>query len=243
MNAWQDGGSGLSSPGLTIGREKRAFPGDPSVRQDTQVGTNQPSGGPPEAGRRPGGEVIALLIMGIGLLTTGFFTGWTYFRVQEGFGPAKGKEKSQPMAVVPLGTGDDAISLLGEGNLSWKVLAPKGKAGLILSFDGKPNQGITVELPPGEGPARLILIRQEIAPGEEGWTLALGRIESPSQTDRKSIRVKTRPGEKPIVRSGGIPLSQTKEAELAMMRWVPPSEGNHEGPIQASLVWYPPQNP
>lgn len=188
---------------------------------------------------RSGGEVIALLIMGIGLLTTGFFSGWAYFRVQAGTGVTRGKELRIPMGITPIGNHEDLFSILSPDNLSWQVDAPKGKFGLIIQFKANPSQGISLDLKEGTRPARLALIRQKLPNGEETWTLAVGSPEKPSEQLRQTIKVLPKGEEKPISREASVPFSNKESVELATMKWNLPLDAPADAPLQASLIWYP----
>jgi|GEM_PF-4505141 len=190
--------------------------------------------------KKSGGEGIALLIMGMGLLTTGFFTGWIYFQIREGIGPGKSKDKPVPMAITPIASNDDPLSILGSENLSWKVAATKGKFGLLLQFKGTPTQGITFEIKEGASPALLLLVRQKVVANEETWTLALGKQDSPSHQERQTVKVFPRGAEKPIARVGPVPLSATEPVELAVMKWTPTANDPADAPVQATILWYPP---
>ncbi len=161
-----------------------------------------------------GSEVIALLIMGIGLMVTGFFSGWMYFQIRQGIGPGRGKETLVPAAMIPIAHENDPLILVGPDSLSWKM--NKGSVLFQLNRSDQPLQTLRFELGPKEEGASLIWLRQKISGNDELWTIALGLPQSDHPPRRESFRVLVDPNQMGLLaRSGQVPLQANTPVVLS----------------------------
>lgn len=185
-----------------------------------------------------GSEVIALLIMGIGLMVTGFFSGWMYFQIRQGLGPGRGKETIVPAAIGPIALGDDPLILAGPENLSWKM--NKGSVVLELNRHEQPLQTVRFVLDPKEVGAKLLWLRQKISAEEELWTIALGLPQSGKPPRRETIRVLLDANQMGLLARGGpVPLQAT--AQVLLTRWENKTDAKGKPGFLKSvqMTWHP----
>ncbi len=185
-----------------------------------------------------GSEVIALLIMGIGLMVTGFFSGWMYFQIRQGLGPGRGKETIVPAAIGPIALDDDPLILAGPENLSWKM--NKGSVVLELNRHQQPVQTVRFVLDPKEVGAKLLWLRQKISPEEELWTIALGSPQSGLPPRRETIRVLLDANQMALLARGGpVPLQAT--AQVLLTRWENKTDAKGKPGFLKSvqMTWHP----
>ncbi len=186
-----------------------------------------------------GSEVIALLIMGIGLMVTGFFSGWMYFQIRQGIGPGRGKETIAQAGIGPISQVDETLFLAGLENLSWNV--NHGSVVMEVNRFEQPLQTLRFVLDPKEKGARLLWVRQKISQNEELWIIALGLPQSGHSPMRENLRVLVEADQMgPLARSGPLP-NQADTKPVTLSQWENKTEAKPKPGFLKSvqITWHP----